>query len=74
MPPKKPPGRPRNAERSVEITFKVRPAFAAYLEALGVRHNFGTGHTAVARFLLEREVARLEELEATNERFRNGQG
>ena len=73
MPPKKPLGRPPNSERSVEITFKVRPAFAAYLEALGQRHNFGAGHTAVARFLLEREVARLEELEAINERFRNGQ-
>jgi hypothetical protein len=72
--PKKKGGRPRNAERSVEITLKVAPSYARFLTALGVRHGYGKGHTAVARFLLEREVARVEELEATNPAFRDGQG
>jgi len=81
MPPKPPStepknkgGRPRNPEKPVEITLKVRPSYAKYLVALGVRHGYGKGHTEVARFLLQREVARIEELEAKSAKFRGGQG
>jgi hypothetical protein len=70
---KRKPGRPENPEKSVDITLKVTPAQARYLTVLGERHGFGQGHTEVARFLLRREMARLEELEATNERFSRGQ-
>ena len=59
--PKKPPGRPGNSEKSVEISLKVRPVFAKFLADLGERYGWGTGHTEVARFLLTREVARLQE-------------
>jgi len=74
MPPKRPPGRPRNPEKPVEITLKVQPSFARFLAALGRRHGYGKTHTEVARFILMREVARLEELEAKNPIFRDGQG
>jgi hypothetical protein len=60
MPPKT-PGRPRNVETPVEITLKVRPAFAQYLTDLGDRFGWAKGHTAVARFLLQREVARYQD-------------
>jgi hypothetical protein len=79
MPPKLDPnrpkaalGRPPNAERPVEITLKFSPSYARQLAALGKRHGYGAGHTEVARFLIMREVARLEELEATNPIFRDG--
>ena len=71
--PRRKPGRPENPEKSEDVTLKITPAQARFLTALGKRHGFGQGHTEVARFLLRREMARLEELEATNERFRKGQ-
>lgn len=64
MPPKpdaNPPGRPRNVEKPVEISLKVRPAFATYLADLGDRYGWGKGHTEVARFLLVREVSRYQD-------------
>jgi hypothetical protein len=64
MPPKpgkRAPGRPRNTEKPVEISLKVRPVVAAYLTELGERFGWGNGHTEVARFLLMREVSRLQE-------------
>jgi len=66
-------GRPPNPEKSKEITLKVSPAYARFLKGLGERHGWGKTYTEVARFLLEREVARVEELEAKNRRFRDGQ-
>lgn len=66
MPPKpdvKRSGRPRNIEKPVEISLKVRPVFAAYLAELGDRYGWGKGHTEVARFLLTREVARYQDEE-----------
>jgi hypothetical protein len=54
---KRPPGRPSNPEKSVEISLKVQPDIAASLaemaEGLGV-----SGHTAAARQILTDAVRR----------------
>lgn len=58
------PGRPRNTEKPVDITLKVRPGIAAYLAELGERYHWGKGHTEIARFLLMREIAKYQDRDA----------
>ena len=57
---KRKPGRPRKAP-PVQITLSYPSVFTDYLSLLGERFGWGSGHTEVARFLLTREVARLQE-------------
>jgi hypothetical protein len=55
MPPKllgkRPPGRPSNPEKSVEISLKVQPDFAATLAEMAEGHGV-IGHTAAAQQIL----------------------
>lgn len=60
-----PPGRPRNAERPVDITLKVKPIVATYLRELGARYGWGDTHTEVARFLLMRAIANYQDRDAS---------
>jgi hypothetical protein len=58
-----PATKPSTKDKTTLIKFRVATPLAAYLRLLGDEMGWGVSHTDVAKFVLLREVARLEEAE-----------
>ena len=61
-------GRPSTKDRTAPIKFRVPKPLAAYMLLLGNEFGWGLAPSEVARHLVMREVARLQEAEMHNRR------
>jgi len=55
--------KPTTSHKTTLIKFKVATPLAAYMRLLGDEMGWGVSHTDVAKAILLREVARLQEIE-----------